>query len=147
MQPAKPQTEAERDAAYMEQYERLRRGDRSRDLSPEAILDACYNRGAADSYYGRRPLPAYRPDFGNTGPLITDLTAAQARAYCKGYVNNEEHGARKDFGMGAMAQYRGDISLVELVAANVKDWPVSETESILAESAELEVQARADRER
>jgi hypothetical protein len=59
-----------------------------------------YDRGAADSYYGRSYAPHYY--VGNTGnsPRIemADMTAQEITAYTAGYRDNEANGDKKDWG-------------------------------------------------
>jgi hypothetical protein len=57
-----------------------------------------FDRGSADSYYGRARNPH---KGGSGGPLgfepITDLTAEELEAYHAGYDYNEESGSKKDW--------------------------------------------------
>lgn len=56
-----------------------------------------WDRGSADSYYGRRPKPHKGGVGGDTGPRIEDLTADEIEAYHAGYAWNEENGDKKDY--------------------------------------------------
>lgn len=58
-----------------------------------------YDRGGADSYYGR---PA-RPHYGGVGgsefvDRVEDLTPEEAAEYMAGYWDNEQFGDKKDWG-------------------------------------------------
>ena len=57
-----------------------------------------WDRGSADSYYGR----PRNPHWGGVGGLrgrqrVTDLTESEIRAYYAGYDYNELYGERKDW--------------------------------------------------
>lgn len=58
-----------------------------------------FDRGSADSYYGR----AFRPHFyiGGTGmsPEVTELNEEQLEDYRAGYEWNERFGDKKDYGV------------------------------------------------
>lgn len=56
-----------------------------------------YDRGSADSYYGRRPQPHYGGVGGDSGPRVTDLLAEEVQEYMAGYDWNEIHGDKKDW--------------------------------------------------
>jgi hypothetical protein len=58
-----------------------------------------YDRGGADSYYGR---PAY-PHYGGIGgsefvDCVEDLTEEESAEYMAGYLDNERSGNKKDWG-------------------------------------------------
>lgn len=59
-----------------------------------------YDRGSADSYYGRGRNPHYYK--GNTGTSdrveYKDMTPDEVVAYMAGYDDNEESGCFKDWG-------------------------------------------------
>ena len=59
-----------------------------------------WDRGAADSYYGRLPKPHYYvAGTGNSERIEQDaMTPAEIQAYRAGYDYNEEMGDRKDYG-------------------------------------------------
>lgn len=57
-----------------------------------------YDRGQADSYYGRAKDPHYYPEGSYQGERITDLTDDELEAYHAGYDDNEMSGAKKDWG-------------------------------------------------
>ena len=66
--------------------------DRSRHGGP-------YDRGSADSYYGRPLNPHYWPSgtgFGTKIPLSEGEEGYDE--YCQGYWDNEESGDKKDWG-------------------------------------------------
>lgn len=67
-----------------------------KNKSYDARHGGCFDRGCADSYYGRSRNPHYYVgDTGNT-TLITDLTLEDIEAYNAGYEYNEERGNKKN---------------------------------------------------
>lgn len=56
-----------------------------------------YDRGSADSYYGRRRDPHYGGVGGESGPRVDKLTAEEINEYYCGYDWNERHGDKKDW--------------------------------------------------
>jgi hypothetical protein len=58
-----------------------------------------FDRGMADSYYGRGYNPHYFADGSYTSHRfdIEDMTALQITAYTAGYNWNEKHGDRKEW--------------------------------------------------
>lgn len=56
-----------------------------------------FDRGSADSYYGRRRDPHYGGVGGQSGERIADLTDAEVAEYHAGYDYNERHGDKKDY--------------------------------------------------
>lgn len=60
-----------------------------------------FDRGAADSYYGRSPSPHYWPEGTYRGTMVSrpEMTPAEVEAYYAGYSFNEELGSKKDWGM------------------------------------------------
>lgn len=56
-----------------------------------------FDRGSADSYYGRPRDPHYYPDGSYKGERITDLTPEQVKEYLDGYEWNEAHGDKKSW--------------------------------------------------
>lgn len=56
-----------------------------------------YDRGAADSYYGREFNPHYFVGSTYQSPEITDLTPEELEAYTAGYEWNEEFGDKKEW--------------------------------------------------
>jgi hypothetical protein len=57
-----------------------------------------FDRGSADSYYGRPRNPHRGGVGGNSGPRIEAVTEAEMNAYDAGYDYNEEYGDKKDWG-------------------------------------------------
>ena len=57
-----------------------------------------FDRGAADSYYGRSKKPHWYPKGTYNEPRIEDLDAAQIAEYNAGYEDNEKFGDKKDWG-------------------------------------------------
>jgi hypothetical protein len=57
-----------------------------------------YDRGSADSYYGRPRLPHKGGVGGGSGPRVEDLTPDEVEAYLAGYADNEASGYRKNWG-------------------------------------------------
>lgn len=57
-----------------------------------------YDRGTADSYYGRGRNPHYYPEGTYNGQEVTDLTPEELEAYNAGYDDNESSGDKKDWG-------------------------------------------------
>ena len=57
-----------------------------------------YDRGGADSYYGRGPRPHWWPEGTGHGQEVTDLTAEECEEYMAGYDDNEASGFKKDWG-------------------------------------------------
>lgn len=58
----------------------------------------CFDRGAADSYYGRGRRPHYYVAGTAMSPIVEDLTPEEVEAYNAGYDFNEECGDKKDWG-------------------------------------------------
>ena len=58
-----------------------------------------FDRGSADSYYGRTWNPHYYKEGTATSPLVElkDMTAEEIVAYTAGYNWNEEFGDRKEY--------------------------------------------------
>ena len=56
-----------------------------------------FDRGSADSYYGRPRCPHKGGVGGMSGPRVEDLTPAEVEAYHAGYDYNEQSGAKKDW--------------------------------------------------
>jgi hypothetical protein len=58
-----------------------------------------YDRGAADSYYGRGREPHYFVGATFQSTLIeqTDMSAEEIAAYMQGYNDNEKSGGKKDY--------------------------------------------------
>ena len=58
-----------------------------------------FDRGSADSYYGRPRDPHYWPEGTYNGTKVEekDMTPEQVEAYYAGYQYNEEFGGKKDW--------------------------------------------------
>lgn len=56
-----------------------------------------YDRGGADSYYGRPAVPHYFEGGTYQSKEITALTDEEAEAYLAGYEDNELHGEKKQW--------------------------------------------------
>ena len=57
-----------------------------------------WDRGTADSYYGRPRDPHYGGVGGDSGPRVSNLTEAEVAEYQAGYEWNEINGDKKDWG-------------------------------------------------
>lgn len=57
-----------------------------------------YDRGSADSYYGRPPGPHWWPLGTGNGEKITKLTPEERAEYMAGYEHNEKYGDKKNWG-------------------------------------------------
>ena len=57
-----------------------------------------FDRGSADSYYGRPRDPHRGGVGGESGPRIEATNPATIHAYNAGYDYNEEYGDKKDWG-------------------------------------------------
>ena len=56
-----------------------------------------YDRGSADSYYRRSPVPHYYQEGTHKGERVTNLTSYDEKCYYKGYQDNEDAGCYKDY--------------------------------------------------
>ena len=56
-----------------------------------------YDRGSADSYYGRAADPHYGGVGGDSGERVDRLTPQEVNEYLAGYEYNEQHGDRKEW--------------------------------------------------
>jgi len=56
-----------------------------------------FDRGSADSYYGRPRKPHYYPNGTYKGDPVTELTDAELEAYHAGYDYNEQFGDKKNW--------------------------------------------------
>jgi hypothetical protein len=56
-----------------------------------------YDRGSADSYYGRMPDPHYWLEGTGHGTKVTELNSAEVEEYMAGYDDNERSGDKKDY--------------------------------------------------
>lgn len=57
-----------------------------------------YDRGGADSYYGRARRPHYGGVGGNSGPEVLVTDEASVEEYLEGYEDNEASGSKKEYG-------------------------------------------------
>jgi hypothetical protein len=56
-----------------------------------------FDRGAADSYYGRAPDPHYGGVGGDSGIRVKVMYAEAVAEYMAGYEDNERFGSKKDY--------------------------------------------------
>ena len=56
-----------------------------------------YDRGSADSYYGRARRPHYGGVGGNSGERVEVTDAESVAEYLKGYEDNEASGSKKEW--------------------------------------------------
>jgi hypothetical protein len=56
-----------------------------------------FDRGSADSYYGRAPSPHKYPNGTGNLPRVEELTEAERQEYMAGYAYNEEFGDKKSY--------------------------------------------------
>jgi len=56
-----------------------------------------YDRGSADSYYGRMPDPHWYPEGTGRGEKITQLNPIETAEYMAGYDYNERYGHKKSW--------------------------------------------------
>ena len=56
-----------------------------------------YDRGSADSYYGRPRRPHYFVGATYTSQEVTDLKPEEVAEYNRGYDDNERNGDKKDW--------------------------------------------------
>jgi len=57
----------------------------------------CFDRGSADSYYGRPRDPHFYTGGTGTSERVTDLTPTEIQAYLAGYQWNEQFGDKKSW--------------------------------------------------
>lgn len=57
-----------------------------------------YDRGSADSYYGRTRDPHYGGVLGDSGPRVAVNDTASVAEYMAGYNYNEQYGDKKNYG-------------------------------------------------
>jgi hypothetical protein len=70
-----------------------------RGISYDASHGSPFDRGSADSYYGRFPSPHKYPNGTGRAPRIEghDMTLAEMKAYYAGYEHNEQFGDKKSW--------------------------------------------------
>jgi hypothetical protein len=56
-----------------------------------------FDRGSADSYYGRSPDPHYGGVGGDSGPRVEVTDEASVAEYMAGWWDNENWGGKKDW--------------------------------------------------
>jgi hypothetical protein len=56
-----------------------------------------FDRGSADSYYGRAREPHKYPNGTGNLPRVEELTEAERQEYMAGYAYNEEFGDKKSY--------------------------------------------------
>ena len=56
-----------------------------------------FDRGSADSYYGRPRDPHWYPEGSYNGVKVTDLNPIEIQAYMAGYDYNERYGDKKSW--------------------------------------------------
>ena len=56
-----------------------------------------FDRGSADSYYGRPQTPHYGGVGGDSGPRVEVTDSKSVAEYRAGYHHNEQHGDKKDY--------------------------------------------------
>lgn len=56
-----------------------------------------FDRGSADSYYGRPRDPHYWPEGTGHGVKVTELNEAEVAEYMAGYDYNEQYGDKKNY--------------------------------------------------
>ena len=56
-----------------------------------------FDRGSADSYYGRPRDPHWYPMGSYNGDPVTDLTQLEREEYLAGYDYNERYGHKKNY--------------------------------------------------
>jgi hypothetical protein len=56
-----------------------------------------FDRGSADSYYGRARDPHYGGVGGESGPRVSVTDPASVAEYMAGYDDNEQYGSKKDY--------------------------------------------------
>ena len=62
-----------------------------------------FDRGGADSYYGRDRNPHWWPLGTGNGEMIVKLNQKEIDEYNAGYDENEKHGHKKDYGSFSFA--------------------------------------------
>jgi hypothetical protein len=77
------------------EQERVVRG--LRDWQFQRKHGSLYDRGSADSHYGRMPSPHYGGVGGDSGPRVEVYDESSVAEYLAGYEYNERHGDKKDY--------------------------------------------------
>jgi hypothetical protein len=68
-----------------------------RDWQFQRKHGSLYDRGSADSHYGRARDPHYGGVGGDSGKRVEQLTAEEVAEYQAGYTYNELYGEKKDY--------------------------------------------------
>ena len=68
-----------------------------RDWQFQRKHGSLYDRGSADSHYGRMPNPHYGGVGGDSGPRVEVYDETSVAEYLAGYEYNERHGDKKDY--------------------------------------------------
>jgi hypothetical protein len=77
------------------EQERVVRG--LRDWQFQRKHGSLYDRGSADSHYGRMPSPHYGGVGGDSGPRVEVYDESSVAEYLAGYEYNERYGDKKDY--------------------------------------------------
>jgi hypothetical protein len=77
------------------EQERVVRG--LRDWQFQRKHGSLYDRGSADSHYGRMPSPHYGGVGGDSGPRVEVYDESSVAEYLAGYEYNERFGDKKDY--------------------------------------------------
>ena len=70
-----------------------------RGIPYDASHGSPFDRGSADSYYGRFPSPHKYPNGTGNAPRVEghDMSLAEMKAYYAGYEHNEQFGDKKSW--------------------------------------------------
>jgi len=70
-----------------------------RGITYDASHGSPFDRGSADSYYGRFPSPHKYPNGTGRAPRVDtyDMSLQEIKAYYAGYEQNEEYGDKKSW--------------------------------------------------
>lgn len=68
-----------------------------RDWQFQRKHGSLYDRGSADSHYGRMPNPHYGGVGGDSGPRVEVSDEPSVAEYLAGYEYNERFGDKKDY--------------------------------------------------
>jgi hypothetical protein len=91
------------------QYNRPKQEEVPDEVPEETVVDlktlafqrnrhgSLYDRGSADSYYGRERYPHWYPNGTYNGDCVLGVTEEEIAEYMEGYNWNEEHGDKKSW--------------------------------------------------
>jgi hypothetical protein len=91
------------------QYNRPKQEEVPEQVPEETVVDlktlafernrhgSLYDRGSADSYYGRERYPHWYPNGTYNGDCVLGVTEEEIAEYMAGYDWNEEHGDKKSW--------------------------------------------------